>query len=365
MTPQRKRIRYAVIGLGKLAQDAVLPAFANARKNSELVTLFYHEDDKAQIKLGKKYGLKKIYPQTEFEQGLKEQNVDAVYIALPNHLHREYTLRAAKVGVHVLSEKPLAVTPADCRAMIAATKKYKVKLMTAYRLHLERANLTAIEWVTSGKLGKLRFFNSYFAMEVTPGDSRTKKELGGGSLYDIGIYCINTTRSLFRAEPVEVYASSVLGVPSGKGRFGDVDEMTSAILRFPGDRLAAFTTSFNSPPRNAYEVFGTKGHLQVENGYAYQGDTTHRVTLGLGSKPQVRHFTNQDQFAPELLYFSDCILHDRTPEPSGEEGLIDVEIIEALYRSARLGRPVRLKTAPKRIRPDLRLLVESPAPVLA
>ncbi|WP_093284587.1 Gfo/Idh/MocA family oxidoreductase [Verrucomicrobium sp. GAS474] len=349
-----KKIRYAVMGLGWIARDAVLPAFVHAGRNSELVTLFYHHPSQAAF--GTQYGLEKVYSYKDFERGLREQRVDAIYLALPNHLHREYTLRAAKLGVHVLSEKPLAVTSADCRAMIAGCRKHGVKLMTAYRLHLERGNLTAIRWASSGKLGQIRFFNSYFTMQVKPGDIRTKKEWGGGTLYDIGIYCINTIRSLFRAEPTEVFAASVEG--SGR-RFGDVDELSSCVLRFPGNRIATFTTSFSSDPENAYELFGTKGHLRVDNGYAFPGPSTHRVTIG--GKTATRTFGAHDQFGPELLYFSDCILHDRTPEPSGEEGLIDIEIIEALLRSARLGRPVKLKTTVKRTRPDLRQLIESPA----
>ncbi|HEY8965391.1 MAG TPA: Gfo/Idh/MocA family oxidoreductase [Candidatus Methylacidiphilales bacterium] len=356
--PKAKIVRYAVIGLGRLAQEQILPAFAHAKKNSKLVTLFYHK--KSEAALGKRYGLEKVYSSTDFEKGLREQRVDAVYIAVPNHLHREYALRAARVGVHVLSEKPLAVSEADCRAMIEAARRNRVKLMTAYRLHLERGNLTAIDHVASGRLGKVRFFNSFFTMEVTPGDIRTKKEWGGGTLYDIGIYCINTARNLFRAEPVEVFAASVQGTAR---RFGNVDEMTSAVLRFPGNRLATFTTSFGSPPGDAYEVFGTKGNLRVENGYGYYLPSVHRITVD--GKTSEKMFKKTDQFAPELLYFSDCILKNKTPEPSGEEGLIDVQIIEALLESSRTGKPVRLRTEPKGARPTLRQLIERPAVVAA
>ena len=135
----------------------------------------------------------------EYEACLAE--VDAVYIALPNSMHAEYTLRAARAGVHVLCEKPMAVTAAECQRMIEACRQHHVKLMIAYRLHFETLNLKAIELVRRGQIGEPKFFNSSFSLTVRDGNIRTKAELGGGTLYDIGVYCINAARYLFRAEP--------------------------------------------------------------------------------------------------------------------------------------------------------------------
>jgi predicted dehydrogenase len=233
------KVRYAVVGLGHIAQVAVLPAFAHASRNSELAA--FVSDDATKLRtLGKRYGVPGRYSYEQYDECL-ESGIHAVYIALPNHLHREYTERAARAGVHVLCEKPLATTEADCRAMIQAAARGGVKLMVGYRLHFEAANLTALETVKSGAIGEPRVFDSVFTMQVKAGNIRVRRETGGGTLYDIGIYCINAARYLFRAEPVEAFAYTA---SNGEKRFREVEEMTSAVLRFPGDRLASPT----SPP---------------------------------------------------------------------------------------------------------------------
>ena len=190
-----RKVRYAVVGLGHIAQVAVLPAFSHA-ENSELAALVSNDREKL-AKLGRKYRVRDRFSYSQFDDCLRSGLVDAVYIALPNHLHREYSERAARAGVHVLCEKPMAVTEEDCRSMIGATEENGVKLMVAYRLHFEQANLRAIELVQSGKLGDPRLFDSVFTMQVKQGDIRLNpRELGGGTLYDIGIYCINAVRNL-------------------------------------------------------------------------------------------------------------------------------------------------------------------------
>jgi glucose-fructose oxidoreductase len=122
--------------------------------------------------------------------------VDAVYIALPNSMHAEFAVRAAEAGVHVLCEKPMAVTVADCERMIAAAREHDVRLMIAYRLHFEHVNLKAVGILKDGGIGDAKLFNSTFSMRVRPGDIRTQRVLGGGTLFDIGIYCVNAARSL-------------------------------------------------------------------------------------------------------------------------------------------------------------------------
>src|ERR1039458_2111158 len=157
-----RKIRYAVVGLGHLAQVAVVPAFKKAQ-NSELVTIVSGDAEKRD-KVAKKYRLGQAYSYDDYEKALF--CVDAVYIVLPNHLHREYAVRAAKAGVHVLCEKPMAVTEPDCEAMIDVANQNDVKLMIAYRLHFEKGNLEAVRLAKNGKLGKLRIFNSEFAQQV-------------------------------------------------------------------------------------------------------------------------------------------------------------------------------------------------------
>jgi predicted dehydrogenase len=343
-----KKVRYAVVGLGHIAQVAVLPAFAHATRNSVLTALV--SNDPAKLKqLGRRYGVKPGYSYNQYNDCLRSGEVDAVYIALPNSRHAEYSIRAAKAGVHVLCEKPMAVTERECESMIRAARKNKVKLMIAYRLHFEEANLKAVELVKSGKLGEPRIFNSLFGMQVKEGNIRTQAELGGGTLYDLGIYCINAARYLFRDEPVEAFAYSAA---RDDRRFKNIDEMTAAVLRFPKDRIATFTSSFGAADIASYELIGTKGILRVDPAYEYVMALKHSMTID--GKTSSRTFRRRDQFAPELLYFSDCITKDIEPEPSGEEGLADVRAVRALYRAAATGKPVKMRRAPISKRPTLR-----------
>jgi glucose-fructose oxidoreductase len=343
-----------VVGLGHIAQVAVLPGFKNA-KNSELTGLVSGSREKL-AKLGKKYGVESMWTYDEYEDCLHSGGVDAVFIALPNDLHREYTVRAARAGIHILCEKPLAVTARDCQQMIDAAKKYRVKLMTAYRLHTEETNLRAAEIVSSGKIGEPKYFNSCFSFEITdPDNIRLKRKRGGGTLYDIGIYCLNAARYIFRAEPVEVFARSA---NSGRKIFREIDETTSVVMRFPGERLATFTTSFGANDADCYEVVGTKGSLRVEPAFEYVGELAFK--LKAGEKEHEKTFAARDQFGAEISYFSECILKGREPEPSGLEGMIDVAIIEAMYRSAKAGRPMKLPKFPKKARPSMEQQIKLP-----
>lgn len=343
---QRGKVRYAVVGLGHIAQVAVLPAFAHAKKNSQLAALVSGDQEKL-TKVGRKYAVKRLVSYDGYDELLASGDIDAVYIALPNHMHRDYAVRAARAGVHVLCEKPLATTEKECEQMIAAAEEGRVKLMTAYRLHFEAANLKAVEMVRAGKIGDARIFNSTFTMQVRPGDTRVKTETGGGTLYDIGIYCINAARYIFRDEPVEVLALSAAGDDK---RFTEVEEMASAILRFPGDRLAAFTCSFGASSVSTYQIVGTKGALRADPAYDYAGAL--KLYSTIGDKKQKREFVKRDQFAAQITYFSDCALNNREPEPSGREGLADIRIINALYRSAKTGKPVKLGEFEKKKRPS-------------
>jgi predicted dehydrogenase len=350
----KTKVRYAVMGLGHIAQVAVLPAFAHAKGSSTLAALI-SSDRKKLTTLGRKYGIDQLYSYDQFDECMRSGEIDAVYIALPNHLHREYTIRAAKHGIHVLCEKPLAVTEKDCLAMIQACEKYDVRLMTAYRLHFEKANLSTVKVVQSGRIGEPRIFNSTFSMNVRSGDIRLRDETGGGTLYDIGIYCINAARYLFRAEPIEVTGVSAAG--EGK-RFEDVEEMFSATLRFPGDRLASFVCSFGASDCAEYRVVGTKGNVRLDPAYEYAMELKQFITTG--GKAREHEFAKRDQFAPELAYFSDCVQRGTEPEPNGWEGLADIRIIEALYRSAKKKKPVKLAPFVKRTRPDERQEIQRP-----
>jgi predicted dehydrogenase len=338
-----RQVRYAVVGLGHIAQTAVLPAFANAKRNSVLTALVSEDETKLK-ELGDRYQVERF---RSYDDCLESGKIDAVYIAHPNHLHCEFAVRAAEAGVHILCEKPMAVTAAECEKMIHAAEAADVRLMIAYRLHFEKANLKAIEIARSRQLGELRMFSSTFAINVVEGNVRLQSELGGGTLYDIGVYCINAARYLFGDEPTEVFAMSGR---RDDPRFAEVDEATTAILRFPGDRLATFTSSFGCAETGSYQLCGTKGNLRVDPAYDYFSGLTHYLTIE--GKTQKKTYRRRDQFGPELAYFSDCVLQGTDPEPNGREGLIDVAIVEALYASARAGEPIQLQLPKKHIRPS-------------
>ncbi len=349
------KIRYGVVGLGSFAQNAALPAFSSS-DNSELVALV-SDDATKRVELAQKYGVQDIYSYEEYDDFLRSGNVDVVYITLPNHLHCEYTIRAAQAGIHVLCEKPMAVTVEECEAMIKAAADNNIKLMIAYRLHLEEANLAAVEIVRSGHLGEVRIFNSIFTQQTVAGNIRVQKAVGGGTLDDIGIYCINAARYLFQDEPIAVFATVA---NNGEERFREVDEMTSVILRFPGDRLATFTCSFGAARVSNYQLIGTKSSLSVNHPYNVKEDITHTLTIENETQERTFKNQNQDQLAAEFVYFSDCILQNKNIEPSGEEGLIDVQIIRALYQSIDTGRFVEINRVDRQQRPTLDQAVTVP-----
>lgn len=334
-----------MVGLGYFAQAAVLPAFRHAR-NAELVALV-SDDAVKRRELGRRYRVATVVDYDGYDELLASGAVDAVYLTLPNDLHAHYAIRAAKAGIHVLTEKPMALTPHECRRMVSAARRHDVRLMVAYRLHFEAANMAAVEAVRNGTIGTPRLFNSVFTMQVKPGNIRTKAERGGGPLYDIGIYCLNAARYLFRAEPTHVFAATSRGADA---RFKEVDETVMAVLRFPGDRLASFTASFGVGGDQAYyTVMGTKGYVCVDPAFEFAEGLG--LELKVGPRTTRRKYPKRDQVAPELMHFADCVLQGKDPEPSGREGLIDVEVIQAIQRSVKYGREVPVRTPQRARRP--------------
>lgn len=313
------------------------------------------DDPQKLRKLSRRYGVHRVCSYEDAHELFGSGEVDAVYIALPNSMHREYTERAARAGLHVLCEKPMAVTSEDCARMIEVTRRNGVKLMIAYRLHFERGNLEAAAMAHSGTLGDLRFFTSNFSMQVASENFRSSRKLGGGPLYDIGIYCINAARSAFAAEPIEVLATAIARRDQ---RFKEVPETVAVVMKFPQERIASFTCSFGGADRSAYEIVGTKGSITLDPAYEYARGVEY--VLRLGKRVRARRYEKSDQFAPELIYFSDCILHDFEPEPSGGEGIADVRVIEALNRSIATGRWVSPELPQRRRRPTLRQEIRRP-----
>ena len=354
------KVRFAVIGAGNLSQVAILPAFAHVAESCELAAIVSSDPEK-RARLTKKHGVAWSGSYEELEQVCKDADVHAAYIALPNHLHREYTERCAAVGVHVLCEKPMAMTAEDCRAMIAACDAANVKLMIAYRLHFEEANLRTLELVKRSHIGAPRYFSSVLSHLVRGGDVRTRADAGGGALYDLGPYCVNAARSLFHDEPFEVMGMQTPGAihdgdPSNE--VGEVDEMTTAMLRFSHGRHAQFTVSQGAASVSEMRIVGTEGDVRLDPAFEYVSGLKQFVTIN--ESAEERSFAKSDQFGPELEYFAMCVRDGVDPEPSGLEGLADVRVLEAIAKSALTGAPVRLKHLDKVTGPDMSQHINKP-----
>jgi predicted dehydrogenase len=353
MPRNREPVKYAVVGLGWIAQETVLPAFQHVT-NSKLVALVSGDANKTQ-ELARRYGIPRTCSYDGYERLLNDGGIDAVYLASPNSVHRQQTEMAANAGIHVLCEKPMAATSEDCEAMISAARSGRIKLMIAYRLHFEPANLKAIGIITSGQLGELRVFSSTFCQQVEKGNIRLRKDLAGGPLMDMGVYPINAARYAFRAEPVQAIA---FGANNGDERFREVHEAASVILRFPSERLASFTCSFGAAPADQWQAVGTKGWLQLAPAFDYHKELT--LTTTIDGQEHRETVPKHDQFGAEISYFSDCILEDREPEPSGREGLADLRIVEAALASMRTGRSVAITPSEVTARPDESMKIELP-----
>jgi glucose-fructose oxidoreductase len=346
MNPRnRDRIRWAVVGAGHISQVAVLPGFANA-DNAELAAIV-SGDPLKRDRLGQRYGVR-THDYEDYDALLDSGTIDAVYIALPNHLHCEYTVRAAERGVNVLCEKPMAVDERECHQMLRAVEDAGVHLMIAYRLHFEPAHMQALEIARSGDLGRLRYIHSAFSQNVQPGNVRLMAtERGGGPLYDMGIYCLNAARYFFRDEPLTVQA---VECSRSDPRFARSPETMAVTLTFPGERIASFVCGFGSADVSTLTVVGEEGSLTLDPAYEYAEPL--RFSVSIGNERRTRRFTKHDQFGAELVYFSDCIRDGIAPEPDGLDGLADVHAIRMAHESARVRQNLPLLAVRQRARPQ-------------
>jgi predicted dehydrogenase len=349
----QRKIRYALVGAGNIAQVAVLPGIRNAGENSELVAIVSGDADKRRV-LAEQHGVEHTGSYEELEQVLERGRVDAVYIATPNHLHREHTERAARAKVHVLCEKPMAPTIADCEAMRDVCRAEGVQLMLAYRLHFDEATIAALEIVQSGQIGRPKLFTSLLTQQVRPGDIRTRHQPGAGGLFDLGVYPINAARHLFQAEPVRVLCS----ITRGDDRFAGVDASAAATLIFSEERIAQFSVSLDSFARSSYRVLGESGELAVDPGYAYDEGLRH--ILWANGRRIEQTFPKRDQFGAQIAAFSAALLEHREVEPSAEEGLRDVRVVQALLEAAARGRAVDLPPLPPGLQPSRRQIRAKP-----
>jgi len=347
-------IGFAVVGLGQLAQAAVLPAFARAKRHARLVALVSQTEEK-RSRLAAAYRVPHAFSFEQLDACLAHPDVEALYVALPNALHAQVTERAARAGVHVLCERPMATSEEECRAMISACREAEVRLMIAYRSHFDRATLAMLEAAQSGGLGEPRLYSAEFGYPLGVGAARAQRGVGSGVAWDAGISCINSARLLFGDEPVEVTAFSGAG---SDRRSKETSEAIAVILRFPDDRLATFVCSHRVSPVSALRLVGEHGELRMENPFQYAPDRVLRLRTEAGQR--VRRFAAHDQFAAELVAFARAVRKGVEPEPSGEEGLADVRVVRAVLESAQSGRAVQLEPFARSHRPHPEQAISTP-----
>jgi predicted dehydrogenase len=332
---QDRKIGYCVIGLGRIADHFI--GGVQASSTAKITGLVSGHRDKAE-KFAIRLGVPKssIYSYEDMDRMRDDKGIDAVYVALPNSMHAEYTIRSAKAGKHVFCEKPMSTSVKDAEAMIAACKTANVKLMIAYRLQYEPTNLRAIALIRQGALGKVQVIESANGFYENLGEWRLNKPLsGGGPLMDVGIYCLNATRYLTGEEP-ESFTASISTIDHD-GRFDTVEENTTWTTKFPSGVLASCCTTYGANMRSYYRVYGSKGWLEVGS-FGYEGLRLQASYGERGTPPTVLDEQNTErdpkQFTRETDHFTECILQNKTPKTSGEEGLRDMECMQRIYKAA-------------------------------
>ena len=325
------KTRYAVIGLGRIA-DHFMAGVLNTT-NSRITSLVSGHRDKAE-KIAAKFGVSagSIYNYENFDEIARNPDVDAVYVALPNSMHAEFTIRAAKAGKHVLCEKPMCLNVAEAEAMISTCKKAGVRLMIAYRCHYEPTNLKAVQLIRDGALGQVQAIESPFGFNIRAGEWRLSKKLaGGGPLFDVGIYSLNACRYLTGEEPAQI--SAYASVIDKDGRFNEVEENVGWTIRFPSGIVASCTTTYGASMPGYFRVYGSKGWLQVDQAYVYEGLRLRGEFQGT-KLDELNPARDPSHFQAEAEHFSYCVQNGLEPQSPGEEGLRDMRYITAIYRSA-------------------------------
>jgi predicted dehydrogenase len=333
-----KPVGYAVIGLGGFAQRAILPGFRHSKK-AKLVALVSGDRSKAK-RLATKFGAEVFYTYEELPACFSHPQVEAVYIATYNGSHAYYAVQAAHAGKHVLCEKPMANSVFECRQMVEACRASGVRLMIGYRKYFEPSSLELRALIRKGRLGRLKYIHSAFGIVIRARAERgawhlDPKLAGGGSLPDVGIYCVNTISWLLGEEPL---AASAYQWTTDPETFSQVDENIAFRLDFPNGIVAQATSSFKAAESSFLQVHGEKGWAALNP--AYQWDLERCLFGQIGGRWFEKRYKVIDELALELDALADSIRLQREPEPDGVQGMRDVAVMEAIYQSAREGRTV-------------------------
>ena len=279
-----------------------------------------------------------IYGYETFERIRENPAIDAVYIALPNSMHCEYVVRAAKAGKHVFCEKPMAISSAECRQMIDACREANVKLMIGYRIQYDVTFRKIYDLVRSGALGEIEAFQAGFYGMKNKQQWRLNRALsGGGSLLDLGVYPLNSVRWMTGEEPAEV--RGFVATREKGDKYASVEQSVDWMMKFPSGVLANCGSSYGQSGTSFLQVNGSAGHVRIEPAYTY-GDTVLKYsgTTKDGEISGQGEVFHPDQFVLEANHFGDCILQNKPVATPGEEGLKDMLAVEAIYKAA--GAPI-------------------------
>jgi predicted dehydrogenase len=331
----KKPVGWAVLGLGSYAEWEIMPSF-KACSDSKLVALISGHPEKLS-RFGERYGIseKNRYTYDQMDAIKDNPEIDVVYVITPPATHPEFTIRAAKAGKHVHSEKPMAPTAEDCQKMIDACRRAGKLLQIGYRCHFESHNLRAIKAFRSGELGKVTSLSSDHGFSIGRGLWRTQKSLaGGGSMMDIGIYSLQALRYLSGEEPTHVEAT--ITNPPNDDRFAEVEDTVDFKLHFPSGLIGHGTSGYSwNPGKNRYQIVGEKGTLLADPATPYGG---HRLSVN-GQPLEVE---NNNQFATMMDSFSRCVRDGGKVQAPGEEGKRDIHIIQCVYQAAATGKMVKV-----------------------
>lgn len=329
-------IRWGILGTAGIARAAVAPAIHASRHGTLLAVA--SRSAQSSERFAADLGIERTYG--SYDALLTDPDVEAVYIPLPNALHAPWTIRAAEAGKHVLCEKPLALSAAECRVMQSAAELHGVRLVEAFMYRYHPRTVRAIEHVRSGSLGPLRTIRSTFSFVVRRADDiRLDAALGGGALMDVGCYCVNVTLAMAGRSPRTVQAVSIRHP-------GGVDRSLAATLAFDDDLVAQFTCSLDAARTESFEVIGRDGRLEASQAFLPGAATTRALwTAGDGTTTPFE-FAGVDQYALMIDHVADVVRRGEAPRTGAEDAARTLQVIEALHASARDGgRPVTLQRA--------------------
>ena len=336
---EKPRIRYAVIGGGQIAQQAFMPGMARA-SNSMLAALVTGDPQKAR-RLATQYDIP-AYHYDDLPELIHSGDIDAVYLATPNALHRRYAVPVLEAGLHLLVEKPMATSVEDCEAMLEAQKRGGGRLMVAYRLHCEPGTVELISRCRNGDFGHLMAFTSIFGQNFSEANHRGHSGYWSGPVPDMGTYPLNAVRNLFAREPLEVHAVG----SRTPGRGFNFDDTVSVTLRFAEGQLAHFLVSYACAPVENFTLAGDRGSVLATPCFMFGPTIGITYTTTINGRKETRRHDPVEQFGGEIFYFSECILNGHDPEPDGDEGLRDVRVLAAIERALLTGKPQALPPMP-------------------